>query len=101
MAPLFCGFLKFFGQFRGKLFSLVIQSLQLSGPMSGQRISRDQRYCNGRITITDNAARKLGRIDLAPTDRFTRSSSGESPGIGSGVRDLEKVIMSLLGDTQY
>src|SRR5262245_17643211 len=48
----------------------VVQPLQLAGLEFSESVGRDQRQGHGRIEVTDDRARQLVGIDLAPTDRL-------------------------------
>src|SRR5262249_20713605 len=76
------------------LLAPALQSLQLARFAFSESVARDERQGHGRIDITDDRARQLVWIDLAPADRLAGRRAGKPAGVRTGVRQLQKVVVA-------
>src|SRR3954469_14798421 len=69
--------------------------------MIRQGVMRKDGHGDRRVGINDDSIRKFGGVNFAPTYGFAGRSSGEAPGVGTGVGDLNEKVLSDFFDAQH
>src|ERR1041384_4161947 len=66
-----------------------------------QGVRGNQWQRDSRVDVTHNGVGKLLWIDFAPTDRFGRGGTAEAAGVGTGVGDLEEVVVPFFAEAKH
>ncbi len=80
--------------------SPLIESPQRPRRMAGQYVGCQQRECDCRIGVASHGIGQALRVDFAPCHRLAGGRAREPAGVGPRVGDLEKIVVTALGEAE-
>src|SRR5207244_5971811 len=82
------------------LLTLVVQPFERPLLPPGERVCREDREADRVVEVTDHRARQLVGVHLPPAHRLGGRGAREAARVGTSVRELQVVVVTLFADPQ-